>query len=159
MAPAGCLFFCLAASSTRWSWDLKKNMDLETSHDVLVLLVQEMRRLPAELQMGLQIASCMGYCVKFSVLYILSRDFCINLLVQLRLLSEKGFMKQDRGNSSFSFVHDKIQQAAKELLSEQQRLELQMQLGLAICSHTLENEAQNDELFFMSVNLSKLMPA
>lgn len=136
----------------RWSWDLNKILDLEISHDVVVILVQEMRRLPAELQMGLQIASCLGNCVKFSVLDILSRVFCINLLVQLRLASEKGFMKQDRGNSSFSFVHDKVQQAAKELLSEQQRLELHIQLGLAICSHTLENEAQNDELFFMSVN-------
>ena len=82
-------------------------------------------------------------------------EFCNNLPVLLRLISEKGFLKHDSGDSSFTFVHDKIQQAAKELMSEQQRLELRMQLGLAICSYTLEIDSQNDELFFMSVNQSK----
>jgi len=63
-------------------------------------------------------------------------------------------MKHDSSISSFSFLHDKIQQAAKEMMLEQERRQLHMQLGLAICSHTLENE-QDDELFFMSVNQSK----
>lgn len=113
-----------------------------------------MRRLPSQLQLGLHIASCLGHCVKSFVIDILSMEFCTNLPILLRLVSEKGFLKHDSGDSSFSFVHDKIQQAAKELMSEQQRLELHMQLGLAICSSTLEI-GQNDELFFMSVNQSK----
>ena len=137
-----------------WSWDINKIIDLEVSHDVVVLLVEEMRRLPPQLQLGLHIASCLGHCVKSSVIDILSMEFCTNLPVLLRLISEKGFLKHD-SDSSFSFVHDKIQQAAKELMSEQQRLELHMQLGLAICSYTLEIDSQNDELFFMSVNQSK----
>ena len=137
-----------------WSWCINKIIDLEVSHDVVVVLVEEMRRLPPQLQLGLHIASCLGHCVKSSVIDILSMEFCNNLPVLLRLISEKGFLKHDSGDSSFSFVHNKIQQAAKELMSEQQRLELHMQLGLAICSSTLEI-GQNDELFFMSVNQSK----
>jgi predicted ATPase len=137
-----------------WSWDINKIIDLEVSHDVVVVLVEEMRRLPPQLQLGLHIASCLGHCVKSSVIDILSMEFCTNLPVLLRLISEKGFLMHDSGDSSFTFVHDKIQQAAKELMSEQQRLELHMQLGLAICSSTLEI-GQNDELFFMSVNQSK----
>ncbi|KAL3806185.1 hypothetical protein ACHAXA_011734 [Cyclostephanos tholiformis] len=146
----GLIFFNL--SSHRWAWDLSKVMDLEISNDVVALLIDEMRRLPNDLQLGLTIASCLGSCVKYSVIDILSRDLGMNLLVILRLVSENGFMKHDSGGSSFSFVHDKIEQAAKELMSEQQRLQLHMQLGLAICSYTLDNETQNDELFFMSVN-------
>ena len=121
----------------------------------MVLLIEEMRRLPADLQLGLRIASCLGSCVKYSVLDILSRDLGMNLLDNLLLVSKKGFMKHNSDGSSLTFVHDKIQQAAKEMMSEQQRRQLHMQLGLAICSYTLDNETQNDELFFMSVNQSK----
>ena len=142
-------------SSHRWAWDLKKVMDLEITNDVVVLLIEEMRRLPADLQLGLRIASCLGSFVKYSVLDILSRDLGMNLLDSLRLVSKKGFMRHDSGGSSFTFVHDKIQQAAKEMMSEQQRHQLHMQLGLAICSYTLDNETKNDELFFVSVNQSK----
>ncbi len=143
--------------SHRWAWDLNKIVDLEVSNDVVALLIGEMRRLPNELQLGLRIASCLGSCVKYSVINILSQDLGMNLLDNLRLVSEKGFMKHDKLGSSYSFVHDKIEQAAKELMSEQQRLQMHMQLGLAICSYTLNNETQNDELFFMSVNQSKSM--
>jgi predicted ATPase len=139
-----------------WSWNIKKIVDLEISHDVMILLVEEMRRLPSQLQLGLQIASCLGFCIKSSTIDILSMEFCINLPDLLRQVSEKGFLKHDSSNSSFSFVHDKIQQAAKELMSEHQRLELHMQLGLVICYSTLEIESQDDELFFMSVNQSKI---
>jgi len=149
----GLIYFNL--SSHRWAWDLKKVMDLEMTNDVVVLLIEEMRRLPADLQLGLRIASCLGSYVKYSVLDILSRDLGMNLLDNLRLVSKKGFMRHDSGGSSFTFVHDKIQQAAKEMMSEQQRHQLHMQLGLAICSYTLDNETKNDELFFMSVNQSK----
>ena len=151
-----CLIF-FNLRSHRWAWDLRKIMDMEISNDVVALLIDEMRRLPNDLQLGLTIASCLGSCVKYSVIDILSRDLGINLLDNLRLVSEKGFMKHDKLGSSFSFVHDKIEQAAKELMSEQQRLQMHMQLGLAICSYTLNNETQNDELFFMSVNQSKSM--
>ena len=149
----GLIYFNL--NSHRWVWDLDKVMDLEITNDVVVLLIEEMRRLHADLQLGLRIASCLGSCVKYSVLDILSRDLGMNLLDILRLVSKKGLMKHDSGGSSFTFVHDKIQQAAKEMMSEQQRHQLHMQLGLAICSYTLDNETQNDELFFMSVNQSK----
>ncbi|KAL3780452.1 hypothetical protein ACHAW5_004578 [Stephanodiscus triporus] len=145
----GLIYFNL--SNPGWAWDLDKVMDLEITNDVVLLLIEEMRRLPAELQLGLRIASCLGSCVKYSVLDILSRDLGVNLLDSLRRVSEKGFMKHNSGVSSFSFVHDKIQQAAKEMMLEQERLQLHMQLGLAICSYTLDNE-QNDDLFFMSVN-------
>ena len=121
----------------------------------MVLLIEEMRRLPADLQLGLRIASCLGSCVRYSVLDILSRDLGMNLVDNLRLVSTKGFMKHDSAGTLFTFVHDKIQQAAKEMMSEQQRRQLHMHIGLAICSYTLDNETQNDELFFMSVNQSK----
>ena len=57
------------------------------------------------------------------------------------------------GSTKFRFSHDKIQQAAYELMPEQQRRENHMRFGLALCTQSLDNIAQDDEaLFFAAVN-------
>ena len=48
------------------------------------------------------------------------------------------------------------QQAAKELMQEEERLKLHMRLGLAIISHVLETDPEN-ELFFIGINQSKFV--
>ena len=50
------------------------------------------------------------------------------------------------------FTHDKIQQAAYEMMPVQQRLKNHMQFGLVICSHALNSSVENDDLFFVAVN-------
>ena len=56
------------------------------------------------------------------------------------------------GSTKFRFSHDKIQQAAYELMPEQQRRENHMRFGLALCTQSLDNIAQDEELFFAAVN-------
>ena len=48
------------------------------------------------------------------------------------------------------------QQAAKELMQEEERLKLHMRLGLAIISHVLETDPEN-ELFFIGITQSKFV--
>jgi predicted ATPase len=131
-------------------------MNLKISDDVATLLINETQRLPADLQVGLKVASCMGSCVKYSVLDILSRDLNLDLQLVLQQLSMKGFLHNESAASSFRFVHDKIEQAAIELMSEQERRGFHMRLGLAICSHIPATDSENDEIFFAAVNQSKL---
>jgi len=100
-------------SQPRWAWDLNKIADQEISESVLALLVDEMERLPSDLQLGLKLASCLGSCVQNNVLDILSKDLGIDLLGILQQVSEKGFMSNVDGGMMFSFTHDKIQQAGQ----------------------------------------------
>ena len=97
----------------RWTWDLKKIADQEISESVLVLLVEEMKRLPSDLQLGLKVASCLGSCAQKNVLEILSRDVDMDLIDILQQVSEMGFMSIEDDGLMFSFAHDKIQQAGK----------------------------------------------
>lgn len=129
-------------------------MEMELSDGVLALLMAEMQRLPDELQLGLKSASCIGSHVKCIVIEVLSKDLDVDLKVVLNQISQKGFMNNVDG-AMFSFVHDKIEQAARELMSEQERREYHMKFGLAICAHTMDSATetdQNDELFFLSMN-------
>ena len=41
--------------------------------------------------------------------------------------------------------------SAYEIMSEQQRRENHMQYGLALCSHSLDNKADNNEVFFAAI--------
>ena len=135
----------------RWAWDLDKIMELEISDDVLALLMSDIQRLSSDLQYGLQIAACIGSCVTESMLNYLLIGLELDLKDTLRQASEKGFMI-DIGSTMFRFSHDKIRQAAYELMSERERRENHMRLGLALCSQTLENLADDEKLFFAAVN-------
>jgi predicted ATPase len=135
----------------QWVWDLNKIMDLKISDDVVAFLLKDMQRLPTELRSGLEVASCFGSYVKCSVLDILSKSRQVNLQDVLEQASKRGFVDNVGGGTMFRFAHDKIQQAAYELMTEQQRRVNHIDFGLNI-SLSLSNSAQNDELFFLAVN-------
>ena len=136
----------------RWSWDLDKITELEISESVLALLMSDIKRLPSDLQFGLQVAACIGACVTETMLDYLMIGIGINLKETLQQASQKGFMIDLVGSAMFRFAHDKIRQAAYELMSDQQRRENHMRFGLALCTQSLDNIAQDEELFFAAVN-------
>jgi predicted ATPase len=131
---------------------LEKIIELEISESVLALLTNDIQRLPSDLQFGLQIAACIGSCVTDSMLNYLSIDLGLDLKDILQQVSQKGFMIDIAGSSLFRFAHDKIREAAYELVPERQRRENHMRLGLALCTQTLDNSFENEELFFAAVN-------
>jgi hypothetical protein len=105
---------------SRWTWDLNKIMDLKISDDVVAFLLKDMQRLPTDLRLGLEVASCSGSCVKCTVLDILSENLHVDLQDILGQVSERGFV-DNVGGTMFRFAHDKIQQAAYALMSEEKR--------------------------------------
>ncbi|KAL7554455.1 hypothetical protein ACHAWF_017906 [Thalassiosira exigua] len=145
----GCISFSI--SSRHWTWDMDKIMNLEISDSVLALVMKEMQRLPADLQLGLKVASCLGSSVKYSIFDILSQSLGVNLRALLDQAVQKGFMvKVDE--SCIRFSHDKIQQAAYEMMPIQERLQNHMRFGLTICSRAVDTAGPNEELFFVAIN-------
>jgi predicted ATPase len=135
----------------QWAWDLNKIIDLKISDDVVALLLKDMQRLSDDLRLGLEVASCFGSCVKCSVLDILSVDLKVNLQEVLQQVSKRGLV-DNVGGAMFRFAHDKIEQAAYDLMTEQKRRSNHMLFGLALCNHALRGGADDDELFFVAVN-------
>jgi hypothetical protein len=150
LTEQGFIYFDL--NRHRWGWDLNTIMELEISDDVLAILMNDVQRLPSNLQFGLQVASCIGSCVTNTMLGYLSTELELDLRDILRQVSQKGFMIDIAGSTMFRFAHDKIQEAVYELMTEQQRRENHMRLGLALCIQTLDNSVDHEELFFAAVN-------
>ncbi len=136
----------------RWVWDLDKIMELEISDNVVSLLVNDIQRLPADMQFGLQIASCIGTYIPESILGFASQDLGRDLKGILWQASKKGFVIEVAGSTSLRFAHDKIQEAVYEMMPEWQRRDYHMRLGLTLCTRSLDNIAENEKLFFAAVN-------
>jgi len=87
--------------------------DLKISDNVVAFLIKEMRRLPDQLQFGLKVCSCIGRCIKSSVIAILSKDLDQNLIEVLNQVSLLGYLDNINDGEQLSFVHDAIQRAAQ----------------------------------------------
>jgi predicted ATPase len=139
----------LDLSPCRWMWDLEQIYDLEISDTVLELLMKEMGKLSSELQCGLKIASCMGSYVKKSTLDIISSDAGFDLREVLHDVSKKGFM--DDVDDHFRFCHDRIEQAAYDLMSSEERKERHVRVGLTLCTQIVSGN-ESDEMLFTAMN-------
>ena len=139
----------LRLSPCRWTWDLEQIIDLKISDNVLELLMKEMEKLSPELQSGLKVASCLGSYVKKSTLDIISIDVDVGLLEVLEKVSKKGFM--DDVEDRFRFCHDRIEQAAYDMMSPDERRAKHMRLGLLIWSHAVIGN-ESDEMLFLPLN-------
>ena len=125
---------------SRWSFDLEKISDLEISDDVVVLLVDEMKKLPEDEVFALKMLSCLGSSVKRSILDILSQDLGTDLHIILQQVLVRGYLNKGEGDV-FSFVHDKVKEAAFAMMEEQNQKENHLKLGL-VRTH---NGRQNGE--------------
>lgn len=141
----------LKLSPRRWAWNVDEIMSLKISDNVVALLIKEMQRLHADFQLGLNVAACLGSCVKHSIFDILSQDLNLNLRDVLDQAVQKGYMVPV-DETKIRFVHDKVEQAAYEMSPAHQRLQNHMRFGLALTSHSLDMGVENDELFFIAVH-------
>jgi len=97
---------------SRWAWNMEKIAQEPVSPSVVALLTKEMKRLHADLQLGLGVVSCLGSSIQKDVLDILSKDLNVYLSDILNQVSKKGFMdKLEDDGAKFRFAHDKIQEA------------------------------------------------
>ena len=104
----------------RWIWDLDKIRAENITDNVLYLLSNKMTSLPDNVQVVLKILSCFGIKTNEAIVEHLCSstsytDFRESLEV---LISEKCIQKK---GSSYNFIHDKVREAAYELLPDSER--------------------------------------
>mmetsp|Transcript_19719 Transcript_19719/g.40861 ORF Transcript_19719/g.40861 Transcript_19719/m.40861 type:complete len:1511 (+) Transcript_19719:258-4790(+) len=144
-------YFHFSLIERKWKWDLDEILDLRLDDNVVALLTRQMSKLPEDLLIGLKAASCIGYCIPQTVVDILSKHLEMDLFGVLTSLVQRSYLA-GVGSALYRFTHDRIYQAAYELMSEKQRREDHMKFGLAICSYVLDNCENNYDMMFVGVN-------
>eukprot|EP00804_Cyclotella_cryptica_P019420 CCRYP_006611-RA/>CCRYP_006611-RA protein AED:0.16 eAED:0.08 QI:0/0/0/1/0.75/1/5/0/1159 len=135
--------FCLR--ERRWTWDEAKVSAENITDNVLYLLSNKINGLSACTQTALKCASCFGIKIEKSIAQKLSchSDF-INLHSSLDDAVNGGFMDFD--GTHYRFVHDKVREAAYDLINADFKDQFHFELGMAMHSSRVYKDSA-DALF------------
>ena len=118
-------------------------------------LASQMRRMPRNARYLIKVISCLGGT--FDTIELLQRTSNLELddLHKALMLSvDRHFLTYDSSVQSGGFAHDKYQEAAYNLVSDEyQRSKLYVQLGLNLQSKCHENEGEFEEYLVLIVDL------
>ncbi|MGF6933504.1 putative ATPase/signal transduction histidine kinase [Paraburkholderia sp. UCT70] len=103
----------------RWTWDIDRIGEYESSDNVVDLMVARLSRLPRDAQAMLKLLAFMGRRLDGSTLVRIDRAGGVELERRLRPAIEAGLVVSDR--MGFAFAHDRIQEAAYALTPADER--------------------------------------
>ncbi len=127
-----------------WCWDLYRVRAVEAAGNVVSLMIHQFGRLPEPSRGLLRLAACIGGRFDLALLSIIGGKGPLETFQHLRIPVEKGYLLPlDEGykllwanrapngkvNAEFRFAHDKIQQAAYDLIPEEERNRIHLTIG------------------------------
>ncbi|MCP4297665.1 MAG: serine/threonine-protein kinase PknK, partial [Proteobacteria bacterium] len=147
--------FNFLADEGRWTWDLDQITRMEVTDNVVEFMVRQVKNLPSETQRVLQMAACIGNTFDLHTLDMINKQpimatgkaflpaidegIIVPLSDQYRLvhLQEQDHEKSDFG-VSYKFQHDRVQQAAYSLLTEEKKASLHLKIARLLQRFTPE---------------------
>ncbi|NMO13806.1 AAA family ATPase [Pyxidicoccus fallax] len=126
-----------------WEWDVARVEQVDVTENVVALMMTTIRRLPEQAQRVLEVAACLGDHVELWLLRALVEDAGPALWSLLReglLVPERegGPPPPEDGDAEdaplepeavYRFAHDRVRQAAYDLLTEDERRRLHHEIG------------------------------
>src|SRR5947208_4465044 len=132
----------------RWSWDLNRILAKRYRDNVVDLMVGRLNRLPLDTQKALQQLACLGNIAPVRMLsFTLGKspeEVSADLWDAVRLDLVEHL------ESSYKFVHDRVQEAAYSLIPEELRDEAHLRIGRQLAAHIPPEK--RDEAIFDIVN-------
>ncbi|WP_437578786.1 sensor histidine kinase [Sorangium sp. So ce887] len=122
------------ASRSTWTWDLGRIERVGATDNVVQLMAESVRKLPAEAQELLQIAACIGRRSELGIIAAVSGRSIDETIASLGQPLREGLIlpnsARERGRElAVRFAHDRVQQAAYELAPEERRRQLHLEIG------------------------------
>jgi predicted ATPase/serine/threonine protein kinase/GAF domain-containing protein len=115
----------------RWTWDARRIAEEPSPEAIVDLLVAAIRRLPESAQLALQVAACIGNQFDVALLgHVLGQDKEA-LLLALAVAGRELLVVPVAAAAApaWRFVHDRVQQAAHSLLSDEREKALHLAIG------------------------------
>ena len=132
----------------RWRWDLDAIHAKGYTDNVVDLMVNKLSRLPAATRTALQQLACIGNGAESAVLAAVLETSEEEM--EARLWDVLHLELIVRSEGSYRFAHDRVQEAAYSLISEDARAEAHLRVGRLLHAHTLPEK--REEAIFEIVN-------
>jgi PAS domain S-box-containing protein len=123
----------------RWSWDLNSIRAKGYTDNVVGLMVGKLNRLPVETQHALQLLACVGNSAEFALLEMVSQQ-SEEIHGQLWEAVRAGLIF--RTEQSYTFLHDRIQEAAYSLIPEEARAAAHLRIGRLLATRIAPDERE-----------------
>ena len=131
-----------------WSWDLDRIHAKGYTDNVADLMIMKFGRLPAETQKALQQMACLGNVAEAATLSTVLEATQEQVDTALWESVRQGLVEQL--DSSYRFIHDRVQEASYSLIPEASRGEAHLRIGRLLVAHT--SPKKREETIFDIVN-------
>jgi PAS domain S-box-containing protein len=142
----------------RWEFDLHKIQNLEMTDNVVELMARKIQKFPEITQHALTMAACIGNRFDTETLSIVSEQSVDKTREQIWRAIQEGLIvpldENEVSGRDYKFLHDRVQQAAYELIPESRKKQVHLKIGRLMLSYS--TDAQRDENIFEIVNQMNL---
>lgn len=118
-----------------WGWDIVQIQGRGYTDNVVDLIVKQLLRFPVETQQVLKMAACIGNRFELDILAAIAGSSEARIFDMIDEAVHKGLVIRNPGRW-FSFLHDRVQQAAYSLIPEEQRSAVHLRVGRLMLQHT-----------------------
>jgi predicted ATPase/signal transduction histidine kinase len=136
------------ARTSQWTWDLPRIEGAMVTPNVLELLVGRLQRLPERSQAAVRWAAYLGRHFDLETLALVSERTAAEVRQDLAEPLREGLVLQEDPArlDSFRFLHDRVEQAAREMIAAGDRAAVHLRVGRLLLARS-EADPQGDELF------------
>ena len=148
-----------------WECDITQVNTLSLTNDVVEFMALQLQKLPAATQRLIKLAACIGNQFDLATLAIVSEQSPTESATALWPALQEGLIlpnnrvykffqdsaptgKQTDANPTYRFLHDRVQQAAYNIIPQNQKQETHLRIGRLL----LENTTELDSNLFEIVN-------
>jgi len=144
------------ADTGRWQWQREAIMGAGIMDNVATLLTRRLQELSTPLQATLQMASCIGHSFDLDLLAYLRGQSPELVRSLLEEAVREGLLVADGNEESnaYTFVHDRVRQAAYETRSVEERLQTHLEIGRQLRAR-YGASCTDAELFTMLYHLNR----
>ncbi|NOT61500.1 MAG: AAA family ATPase, partial [Acidobacteria bacterium] len=145
----------------RWAYELESIAAAPLTDNVIDLMTQKIRQLPARTQQALTLAACIGNQFDGQTLAVVSEQSAEAVAADLSEALSEGLIHflSDTPHSalrtphSYAFLHDRVQQAAYGLIPAEAKQQAHLTLGRLLWQRS-EGEAPEEKLFDLAHHLN-----
>ena len=135
-----------------WIWDLDRIRAKGYSDNVVDLMLGKLRRLSETTQAALQRLACLGNVAEIATLSVILGQSEEEIHTAFLDAVHTGLIL--RLGDSYAFLHDRIQEAAYELIPESARAEVHLRIGRALLA-SLTTDGVTEHLFLVANQLNR----
>ncbi len=160
---------CLLPSERGWRWDIQKLLQMDSTENVVSLVLDRLQRLPSDTRKILHLAACIGHRFHLSLLAEAHTQAPQEIAQALAPALQHGILFPENAEyrlaeiqtnnlvAAYRFAHDRIQEAAYSLFPLEDTTRTHLCLGRLLLSQH-ESPEHSNQLFATVDHLRRALP-